>query len=58
MSDEDRKLLLLLANIVAEQLEENASQRGTTNNAADEVRKLSKTIRDRMNSQTPPPPRM
>lgn len=46
MTNDERQLLIYAASSVAERLSENAQNRGTTNNLADEMRKLINKIED------------
>ena len=45
MTEDERRLLLMVARAVAEQHEEAAANLGTTSNLAGEIRKLVENIR-------------
>jgi len=53
MTNDERQLLIYVASSVAESLSESSAKRGTTNNLADEMRKLIDKIEDDQDKVTP-----
>ena len=53
MTNDERQLLIYVASSVAESLSESSAKRGTTNNLADEMRKLINKIEDDQDKVTP-----
>ena len=47
MTDEERRLLILVSSGLAEFLADRASDRGTTNNLAEEIRRLIDSIQSK-----------
>ncbi len=54
MTNDERQLLIYAASSVAERLSEDSAKRGTTNNLADEMRKVIDKIEDDQDKVKPP----